>query len=312
MDRAAKQIIADSIGLQYMHPSKNEASNKMAAAWRRHERRWKENRYVYAVVSRRSRGVSIGLNLNPDKACNFDCIYCQVNRNLPASVRRVDLEMLERELETILQAEKDGSLYENHPFNVLSPAERGVRDIAFSGDGEPTTFRRFEDAVRIAARARRRFRLDSAKLVLITDAAYLDKPAVRSALAAMDENNGEIWAKLDAGTEEYFRKVNRPNVSLDRVLENILSAARIRPLVIQSLWFRIYGAAPPSEEIEAYCRRLNNVISAGGQFTAIQLYTIARDPAEAYATPLSNDELDQIASIVKARVPVSVEVFYGV
>ena len=47
--------------------------------------------------------------------------------------------------------------------DVLTMPERGVRDIAFSGDGEPTTFRRFEEAVRIAADARRRFGLDSAK-----------------------------------------------------------------------------------------------------------------------------------------------------
>jgi wyosine [tRNA(Phe)-imidazoG37] synthetase (radical SAM superfamily) len=294
-----------------MHHSKKEISERMTDAWRRHERRWKENLYVYAVVSRRSRGVSVGINLNPDRACNFDCIYCQVNRNLPVAVRKVDPEKLENELDAILRAEKDGSLYEDVPFNVLAQAERGVRDIAFSGDGEPTTSPRFEEAVRIAASARRRFGLDSAKLVLLTDAAYLHKSAVRAALAVMDENNGEIWAKLDAGTEEYFRLVNRPNVPLSRVLDNILAVARLRPLIIQSLWLRINGAAPPAEEIEAYCSRLNSLISAGGRLKIIQLYTIARDPAEACATALSHDELDAIASIVKARVPVAVEIFYG-
>ncbi len=281
----------------------------MRAAWRRHERQWKGNRYVYAVVSRRSRGVSIGLNLNPNKACNFNCIYCQVNRNLPATIRKVDLEILAGELDRVLQAEKEGSLYENTPFNVLAPADRGVRDIAFSGDGEPTAYRRFEDAVRIAAEARRRFGLDAAKLVLLTNAAYLDKPAVRAALAVMDENNGEIWTKLDAGTDEYFRRVNRSKVSLGRILGNILGAARVRPLVIQSLWFRIHGAAPPAGEIEAYCSRLNSLVSAGAQINAVQLYTIARDPAETCASPLSNAELDRIAAIVKARVAVPVEQF---
>lgn len=283
----------------------------MAAAWRQHERRWKDNRYVYAVVSRRSRGVSIGINLNPGKACNFDCIYCQVNRNIPATVRKVDLEKLGEELNIILQAEKDGSLYANAPFNALAQAERGVRDIAFSGDGEPTASPHFEEAVRIAARARLRFGLDSARLILLTNAAYLDKPGVRAALAVMDANNGEIWAKLDAGTEAFFRMVNRPKVSLNRILNSILGAARMRPLIIQSLWFRISGAAPSAEEIEAYCGRLNGLISAGGQLKALQLHTIARDPAEAHASPLSGDELDRVVFAVKARVPVPVEIFYG-
>jgi len=292
-----------------MNPSRSEISDRKTAAWRQHERRWKGNRYVYAVVSRRSRGISIGINLNPDKACNFDCIYCQVDRNLAAAVRAVDLEKLAEELERTLRAERDGSLYKDAPFNGLLPAERGVRDLAFSGDGEPTAYPDFEAAVRIAARARHRFGLRSAKLILITNAAYLGRPAVADALAMMDENNGEIWAKLDAGSETYFRAVNRPNVSFDCVLDNILHAARIRPLVIQSLWLRVHGSAPDAGEIEAYCRRLNSLISAGGRLKAVQLYTIARNPAESYASALSREELDTIASAVKARVPVPVEIF---
>lgn len=287
-------------------------SSRMASAWRRHERRWKNHRYVYAVVSRRSRGISIGINVNPDKSCNFACIYCQVNRKTPAAVRKVDLEILAQELDMILQAEKTGLLYGDAPFSALTPAERGVRNIAFSGDGEPAIFPRLEEAVRIAVRARQRFGLDSAKLALLTNAAYLNKPAVRSALALLDENNGEIWAKLDAGTEEYFRLVNRPDVPFQGVLDNLLDASRIRPLIIQSLWFLIRGAAPPAREIEAYCNRLNSLLDAGGRLKALQLYTMARDPAEPFASRLRDDELDRIALEVRARVPVPVEIYYGV
>jgi wyosine [tRNA(Phe)-imidazoG37] synthetase (radical SAM superfamily) len=284
---------------------------KMASAWRRHERAWRDAQYVYAVVSRRSRGISIGINLTPDKVCNFDCIYCQVKRDLPVSAGMADLEKLEEELGRILQAAKDGSLYETAPFNLLAEAERGVRDIAFSGNGEPTLYPRFAEAVRIAARARQRFGLESAKLILLTNAAYLDKPEIKAALDLMDQNNGEIWAKLDAGTEGYFRMVNRARVSFDRILKNILDAAQDRPLTIQSLWLCVDGAPPSVDEIEAYCRRLNGMISANARFQAIQLYTIARDPAEANAESLSDDELDRIASIVRSRIPVPVEVFYG-
>jgi wyosine [tRNA(Phe)-imidazoG37] synthetase (radical SAM superfamily) len=288
----------------------NDSPRRLAGAWRKHERRWKNNRYVYAVVSRRSRGVSIGINLNPGKTCNFDCVYCQVNRSLPPETRRVDLKRLSEELALILEAEKDGSLYDSRPFTILTRAERGVRDIAFSGDGEPTTFRRFEEAVRIAAEMRRRFGLDSTGLVLITNATYLDTPAVQKALRILDENNGEIWAKLDAGTEGYFRRVNRPNTDFNRILKNILDAARIRPVVIQSLWFRLQGEGPPVNEVETYCCQVNALLSGGGKIKYLQLYTIARDPSDPSVSPLSNDELDQIAGAVKSRVPVPVEVFY--
>jgi wyosine [tRNA(Phe)-imidazoG37] synthetase (radical SAM superfamily) len=290
---------------------KNDPPPGFLAAWRKHDRRWKNNRYVYAVVSRRSSGISIGINLSPGKECNFDCVYCQVDRSAPPATRKVDLEKLAEELSLVLEAEKDGSLYIDEPFNVLAPAERGVRDIAFSGDGEPTTFSRLEEAILIAAQARRRFSLDPVKLVLITNAACLDKPAVRAALKVLDENNGEIWAKLDAGSEEYFRRVNRSNVDLERILGNILEAARMRPLTIQSLWFRMGGNGPLREEVDAYCGRLKALLMAGAMLKSLQIYTIARNPSESFVSALSSDELDQLASIVKSCVLVPVEVFYS-
>ncbi len=284
----------------------------LSSAYRSHERRWADNRYVYAVVSRRSRGVSVGVNLNPDKACNFDCVYCQVDRTIAPVVRKVDLERLAAELDAVLTAERGGSLYAAPPFDQLPPDRRGVRDIAFSGDGEPTTYPRFGEAVALAAEARRRFALDATKLVLITDAAYLARPKVREALAVMDANNGEIWAKLDAGTEAYFTRVCRPNVPLQTVVDNIVDAASVRPVVIQSLFMRVDGEPPPPAEIEAYCGRLNGVLAAGGQLRAVQAYTIARAPAERFVTPLTDAELDALADAVRRRVAVPVDVYYGV
>lgn len=288
------------------------ATPALRRAYQRHERRWAENLFVYAVVSRRSHGVSVGINLNPSKACNFDCVYCQVDRAVPPRVRSVDLERLAVELDTILQAAADGTLYAKPPFDALPPDRRGVRDIAFSGDGEPTTYAKLKAAVEITADARRRFALETTKIVLITDAAYLAKPAVREALELMDANNGEIWAKLDAGTEEYFRLIDRPNVSLAHVLENILDAARRRPVVIQSLFMRVNGEMIPDAEIDAYCGRLNELLAAGGQLKGVQLYTIARKPAEPTVAPLSDEELDRVAEMVRARAAVGVETFYGV
>ncbi len=287
-------------------------SPALRSAWQRHERRWADHLYVYAVVSRRSRGVSVGINLNPGKECNFDCIYCQVDRGVPGRTRRVDLKVLESELDAILAAARDGSLYQSPPFDALAPDQRAVRDIAFSGDGEPTTFRGFRKAVEIAASARRRHGLDGAKLVLITNAAHLAKPQVREALALLDANNGEIWAKLDGGTAGSFQRVNRSNVTLEQVLDNILDAARVRPVVIQSLWMRLDGEPPSDAEVVAFCARLEGLRASGGQVTSIQLYTVARKPAEPSVLPLNDAELDRVAGLVRDRVPVPVEVFYGV
>jgi wyosine [tRNA(Phe)-imidazoG37] synthetase (radical SAM superfamily) len=288
-----------------------EKSRQIENAWRNHERRWRDNRYAYAVVSRRRGGISIGINLNPDLSCNFRCVYCQVDRSMPEKGAKVDLDRVAEEIGTILEAERSGSLYESAPFDSLPAQERGVRDIAFSGNGEPTAFPRFGEAAEIAVQSRARFSLDAAKITLITNAAYLHKPPVQSALALLDQNNGEIWAKLDAGTESFFRKVNRSNVPFQRILDNILQSGRVRPVVIQSLWFQYRGERPAAEEIGAYCRRINELIAAGAQFRSIQLYTIAREPGEIGAAPLPRNALDRIAVTIQSSVKVPIEIYYG-
>ncbi len=289
-----------------------EPADALRQAYQRHERRWADNLYVYAVVSRRSHGVSVGINLNPGKECNFDCIYCQVDRSVPPHQRKVDLARVALELDAVLQAEADGSLYAAPPFSALAPEARGVRDIAFSGDGEPTTYPHLKEAFEVAASARARFGLGSAKTVLLTDAAYLAKPSVREALTVLDAANGEIWAKLDAGSDEYFRRIDRPNVSLTRVLESIRDAARVRSVVIQSLFMRVNGEAMADAEIEAYCDRLNWLLIEGGQIKAVQIHTVARKPADPSVTPLPDDELDRLSDVVRVRVPVPVETYYGI
>ena len=122
-----------------------------------HRRSLDDNRYVYAVVSRRVGGLSIGINLNPDKSCNFDCPYCQVDRSIPGGDRQVDVERLGLELDRLLTWVADGSLWDHAPFDTTAPALRRVGDISFAGDGEPTSAAEFEEAVRrvIEVRAHR-------------------------------------------------------------------------------------------------------------------------------------------------------------
>src|SRR4249919_1735359 len=103
-----------------------------------HERAFQTNRFVYPVLSRRSGGISLGVNLNPDKVCNFDCIYCQVDRTRQSETRFVETAALIAELEAMLQTIVSGKLYETPEFAGTPPDLRRLNDIAFSGDGEPT------------------------------------------------------------------------------------------------------------------------------------------------------------------------------
>src|SRR5204863_8907786 len=103
-----------------------------------HPREFRQNTYVNPVLSRRSGGVSVGINLNPDKACNFDCIYCQVDRTKTPQERFVGLPRLLSELEQVLRGlAGDGHLWSDPEFAAIPSDKRHISDIAFSGDGEP-------------------------------------------------------------------------------------------------------------------------------------------------------------------------------
>jgi wyosine [tRNA(Phe)-imidazoG37] synthetase (radical SAM superfamily) len=278
---------------------------------RDHRRTFAENLYVYAVVSRRSKGVSIGLNLNPDKICNFDCVYCQVDRKTPPVVRDVDRPRLRAELEDMLDLVETGRLFEVGRFRSTPPALQRLNDIAFSGDGEPTTCPEFLDIVRDVAAIKRRRGLADVKLVLITNATQFHRPRVQKALAVLDANQGEIWAKLEAGTEAYYRLVDRSTIPFCRVLDNITAAAQVRPLVIQALFLRLHDDPPPPAELDAFCDRLSEVVRAGGSIRLVQVYTVARQPAESYVSPLSNAEVDAIVEQVRRRTGLAAEPFYS-
>ncbi len=278
---------------------------------RSHPRLFEKNRYVYPVLSRRARGVSIGINLNPDRLCNFDCVYCQVERARPSLIQEVDREAIRRELRDLLDDVRSGELFRHPRFAGAADVWKRLSDVAFSGDGEPTTYPGFLDVVKDTLSVMRDAGFDRTKLVLITNASQLARPDVREALSLMDETGGEIWAKLDAGTETYYRTVCRTQVRFDVILRNILDAASKRPIVIQSCFMRLSGKGPDDTEIGAYLGRIREILSAGGRIREVQVYTIARNPAEGCVSALGDDQVDRIAARVSEEVGLPATSFYS-
>lgn len=277
-----------------------------------HARTFHANRFVYPVLSRRSGGISVGVNLNPDKICNFDCIYCQVDRTRQSETTFVETDALVAELESTLRLVASGELYNFPEFAAVPPELRRLNDIAFSGDGEPTTYRNFDELIAACAAVKVRLGLDAVKMVLITNASMLHREHVRHGLAILDAHQGEIWAKLEAGTDAYYHKIERTPIPFRRILDNITDAARLRPLVIQSLFMRVEGEPPSAAELAAFCDRLNEITAGGGQLKLVQIYTVARRPAESFVAPLTDAEVDAIVTLVKDRTGLPAAAFYGV
>ena len=261
--------------------------------YRDHRRELDENRYVYAVVSRRARGLSIGVNLNPDKACNFDCPYCQVDRTTPGPPSRVDVAGLVAELQDLLLRAR-GDLWARPPFDTVAPEMRRLADIAFAGDGEPTTPPQFPPAARAVREARDRL-APGVPLRLLTNATLFHKDRVRAALAEFDD----LWCKLDAGTEPYFHRVDGTRLPFRRILDNLLLVAQARPIVVQSLFPAIDGVGPGDAEVAAWVGRLREIVAQGGRIDHVQVYTVARAPSDPRCTPLARARLEAIADAAR-------------
>jgi wyosine [tRNA(Phe)-imidazoG37] synthetase (radical SAM superfamily) len=277
-----------------------------------HKRSWYNFHFCYPVISRRSKGVSLGVNLNPNKACNFDCVYCEVDRVNPPRRKDVDLNQLEEEMAALMDLVASGELYRVPPFDSARPEQRRLNDIAFSGDGEPTMAREFAECVERLAKLKRLKGLDDCKLVLITDATLLQTPGVIRGLETLMANHGEVWAKLDGGTETYYREINRSRVPFEKILDNLLATARRWPITIQTLFLEWKGQGPSDAEAEGYIGRLRTILEGGGKLEGIQLYTVARATPEPEARPLPDALLDRLAVSVRSGLPhIPVEVFYG-
>jgi len=276
-----------------------------------HSRQFEQLRFAYPVVSRRSRGLSLGLNVNPDKVCNFDCPYCQVDRTVPPRDKAVDFDIMVAEIDGLLAMAASGAIWQHPKFADTPEQYRRVNDIAFAGDGEPTTYARLGEAIREVKRLREKHGLAEAKIIVLTNALLLNRPEVMEALSELRHGPYEIWAKLDAGTQEYFEFIAGRKLSLQRVVDNIAQAGKQLELTIQSLFPTVDGNDPGEDEYAAYAGRINEITAAGANLRLLQLYTTARRPAQDRIGMIDDARMDEIGAFIASKVDVPVEVYYG-
>jgi wyosine [tRNA(Phe)-imidazoG37] synthetase (radical SAM superfamily) len=268
-----------------------------------------DNRFVYTVVSPRAHGLSVGVNMNPDKKCNFDCLYCEVDRSTPPTETRLNVPVMAAELRKTLSDVLLGKLRERPWYQHLPDELLQLRHVALSGDGEPTLAPNFAEALEAVVHVRALGDFPFFKIILLTNAAGLDLTQVQAGLTHLTKSD-EIWAKLDGGTDQYLNTLARPNgVSLNKVLSNILLTAKRRPIVIQSLFPAIHGNEPPLVEIEEYAHRLKELKDAGAQIKLVQIYSATRPMKRPECGHLPLKVLSHIAQTVRQFSGLKAEVF---
>ncbi len=253
-------------------------------------------RYIYPVVSRRAGGVSIGINLNVNNACNWRCIYCNVPDLSRGSPPPIELDVLEHELRTFLNDVLHGDFMQLH----VHEADRQLKDIAFSGNGEPTSAKEFPQVLELVEKVLNEFGLlGKIKVRLITNGSLMDKPTVLDSMRHLAKCNGEVWFKVDAGTKEGIARINDVNLNPPSHIQRLASCAKACPTFIQTCMFGLDGKPPSEEDIAAYLALISQVKDV---IQGVHLYGLARQslqPEASRLTRLSAEWLEVVAARIR-------------
>jgi wyosine [tRNA(Phe)-imidazoG37] synthetase (radical SAM superfamily) len=272
-----------------------------------HDRDSAALRYVYPVVSRRAGSVSVGINLNPNNACNWRCIYCQVPDLTRGTAPTIDLTILEKELRGFLNE----LLHGNFMRDRVPEGLQRIHDIALSGNGEPTSAAEFVQVIDIIARVRGEAVLPEAvKTVLITNGSLLYRSTVQQGLRDIAKLNGEVWFKLDRASEAGIQLVNDINMSISKVRDNLIASIACCPTWLQTCWFALDGEPPSRRDEDDYLEFISALLRDGHKPQGVLLYSLARPSLQAEAprlSALSAEHLQAFADrIVKLGLPVKV------
>jgi wyosine [tRNA(Phe)-imidazoG37] synthetase (radical SAM superfamily) len=242
---------------------------------------------IYGPVSSRRFGSSLGINTLPGvrKLCSFECPYCQLGSAetpFEKTLPKIDLPTPQE----VAQALEESLL------ELGSVADR-LNCLTFSGNGEPTAHPEFPGIVSEVRKVRSRL-APNARIVLLTNAAHLERPGM---IAALDECD-DVVAKIDAGTEGMFRKIDRPaaGITLEKIVRDLQGLRRV---VVQTMFVTGTVDNTSDDEISAWIGHLKSVRPA-----SIQIYTLDRIPADRSILPVEPERLREIARRVLSEVGV--------
>jgi wyosine [tRNA(Phe)-imidazoG37] synthetase (radical SAM superfamily) len=278
--------------------------NEMEDFFGTHSRSFEALDFVYPVISRRSGGLSLGINLNPDKACNFDCRYCQVDRSLP-SPRDFNVKQAMKEIEFMGSLIRSGKIFTHPEFLAVPTTQRNWMDVSIAGDGEPSISKKLLPLMQ-------RLKLEQKNLpqvVLLSNATGFDKKDTRQALKVLAEINGAVWAKLDGGSQEFFEQVSGSPFELKTIVANIKNIPESLSLKIQTCFMFLNNTPPSEKEIYAYKDQIKEILK-GRRISEIQIYTLARQPANSTVKALSLKALKVICRPLE-DLPLKISSFSG-
>jgi len=250
-------------------------------------------KYIYSVISRRAGGLSVGINLNTNNACNWQCIYCEIPNLSRGSPPSIELDILENELRFFL----NGIIHGDYMEKNVALENRYLKDIAFSGNGEPTSAEEFPEVISIVEKILSEFNLlHKIKIRLITNGSLMYKASVLQSIAMLEKINGEVWFKVDSALEESIEIINQINLKPKQILGRLQACALNCPTFIQTCIFTIDGKEPDQKSIDAY---INLVKEVKTTIKGVHIYGLARPSLQPQANRIGRINLDVLENIAK-------------
>lgn len=271
---------------------------KSKSPFANHSRDFSGFSVVYPVVSRRSQGVSLGINLNPGGACNYACQYCQVPRHqLDASTKEPTVETVIKELDDLYRFIIEGHLFEVERFADTPNSFRKVVDISLSGDGEPSLYKPLAELLKeVMARAKDW----DLSLQLISNGKGVLRENVADLLDLLRPGKDRIWLKADAWSQSDLEDIYEIKDSISEHQQFLESILERFVCWLQICVYKKNGKILSSVAPEEIGKRILNWNKKFSKLEQIQIYTLARQSFTPGLSALSDDELKKWSQSIAA------------
>ena len=239
---------------------------------------------IFGPIHSRRLGVSLGINLLPDdgKVCSVDCIYCECGFN--AERRTKKLLPTREEVRTALE-EKLKDMQANGPAPDV---------LTFAGNGEPTAHPHFPEIIEDTLALRDRY-FPKAKVSVLSNSTFIDRPAVFEALNKIDNN----ILKLDTVDEEYIHLLDRPNgkYSVKKIIERMKEFEG--NCIVQTMFLK--GSYQGKDVDNTSDKYVLPWIEAVKEIAPrqVMIYTIDRETPDHNLQKATHEELDRIVALLE-------------
>jgi len=269
-----------------------------------HDRNIFDSKYVYPVVSRRAGGLSLGVNLNTNNACNWQCIYCEIPNLTRGGPEPIEVELLKDELNFWID-----QIINSNFLKKNTPPGTTFADVALSGNGEPTAAPEFLDVLEIIIASLKEHKLvDKIPVRLITNGSFISKK--KECLNIFNQYHGEVWFKIDATDEDSIKLINQVNLNPNSMINNLKKCAEACQTVIQTCLLKINHQVPTNDFLKNYSKLIKPYERL---IKKIDLYSLARpslqNNQDITIERLSLDELNNIKNILQKQLTIKIDVF---